>query len=123
MEMSVDLTAGDNMGAMLSIDGVSRAFGSSNVLKQLAIDFHARALLLSSARRGRSFVPVGGRVADLARRALAMVCQSYELDPHMMVEENIALPPEVESLSAPQRPPVVGSSVPGRARQANGNRI
>jgi ABC-type branched-subunit amino acid transport system ATPase component len=114
------------MGAMLSIDGVLRAFGSTEVLKQIAIDIQARASFVFSARRdaeyqrcrgfaaqGRGSVSIGGRaVEDLDPRVrkLAMVFQSYALYPHMKVEENMSLPSEMECLSAAQSVPVVGSS-------------
>ncbi|ESY99210.1 hypothetical protein [Mesorhizobium sp. L48C026A00] len=119
------------MGATLTDDGVLKAFGSAEVLKQIAIDGQAGAFVsrpvrvreinaIADVRRLRgagprhcfdwrtSCEPLGSASAQPA-----MVFQSYDLYPHMTVEENITLPLVMESLSAVQRLPMVGPFVSG----------
>lgn len=125
------------MGATLAITDVTKAFGPTEVLRQIAFDVHAGSFvsLLGPSGCGKSTllriiagfeaqdhgtVSIGGKVVDhLAPRArnLAMVFQSYALYPHMSVAENISLPLEMERLSTLQRLPLVGRFISGQREQ------
>ncbi|MEZ2127919.1 MULTISPECIES: ABC transporter ATP-binding protein [unclassified Sinorhizobium] len=125
------------MGATLAINDVTKAFGSTDVLREITLDVRAGSFvsLLGPSGCGKSTllriiagfeaqdqgtVSIGGQVVDhLAPRArnLAMVFQNYALYPHMTVAENISLPLEMGHLSTTQRLPLVGRFMPGRRTQ------
>ena len=121
------------MGAQLDAEGIRKSFGTTEVLKGVTLDIAPGEFvsLLGPSGCGKSTllriiagfaaqtggtVKIGGRVVDAVppkARDLAMVFQSYALYPHMTAAENIALPLEMECMTALQRAPLVGRFVPG----------
>lgn len=122
------------MGASLKVSAVGKAFGQTEVLRQISIDVREGSFvsLLGPSGCGKSTllrivagfeaqdvgtISIAGRAVDhLAprERDLAMVFQSYALYPHMTVMENISLPLEMQLLSAWQRLPIAGRFVSGQ---------
>jgi multiple sugar transport system ATP-binding protein len=121
--------------AGLSISGVSKGFGSVQVLKDISLEIEDGEFLtiLGPSGCGKSTllkilagletqdsgsIFLGERQLDGLRpkhRDVAMVFQSYALYPHMTVAGNIALPLRMRRLKRWQRLPVVGAFLPGTA--------
>ena len=118
----------------VSIEAVTKVFGSTEVLKGVSLDIGAGEFLtlLGPSGCGKSTllrviaglerqdggsISIGGRIVDGLRaklRDVAMVFQSYALYPHMTAGQNIALPLRMRRLSLAQRLPLLGRLVPGR---------
>ena len=118
----------------VSIEAVTKVFGSTEVLKGVSLDIGAGEFLtlLGPSGCGKSTllrviaglerqdggsISIGGRIVDGLRaklRDVAMVFQSYALYPHMTAGQNIALPLRMRRLSLAQRLPLLGRFVPGR---------
>jgi multiple sugar transport system ATP-binding protein len=121
--------------AGLSISGVSKGFGSIQVLKEISLEIEDGEFLtiLGPSGCGKSTllkilagletqdsgsIFLGERQLDGVRpkhRDVAMVFQSYALYPHMTVAGNISLPLRMRRLKAWQRLPVIGALLPGTA--------
>lgn len=122
----------------VSLDGISKRFGSGNVLSDVSLNIREGEFLtlvgpsgcgkstllriiagLERATKGS--VKIGGRrVDDLPpkERDVAMVFQSYALYPHMTVSENLAVPLRMRRLSQLQRLPLLGR-ISDRTRTIN----
>ena len=125
--------------AGLSISGVSKGFGSTQVLKDISLEIEDGEFLtiLGPSGCGKSTllkilagletqdsgsIFLGERQLDGLRpkhRDVAMVFQSYALYPHMTVAGNISLPLRMRRLTAWQRLPVLGALLPGTAAVRN----
>jgi multiple sugar transport system ATP-binding protein len=121
--------------AGLSISGVSKGFGSIQVLKEISLEIEDGEFLtiLGPSGCGKSTllkilagletqdsgsISLGNRRLDGLRpkhRDVAMVFQSYALYPHMTVAGNIALPLRMRRLATWQRLPMFGALLPGTA--------
>ncbi|WP_284268795.1 ABC transporter ATP-binding protein [Bradyrhizobium iriomotense] len=119
--------------AGVSIRGVSKSFGSANILNGISLDICDGEFLtlLGPSGCGKSTllriiaglerqdcgtIEVAGNKVDHLRpkrRDVAMVFQSYALYPHLTVSENMALPLRMGRLSAWRRLPVIGALLPG----------
>src|SRR6266480_3491239 len=119
--------------AGLSISGVSKGFGSIQVLKDISLEIEDGEFLtiLGPSGCGKSTllkilagletqdsgsIFLGDRQLDGLRpkhRDVAMVFQSYALYPHMTVAGNMALPLRMRRLNGWQRLPVLGALLPG----------
>ncbi len=122
-------------GAGIAIEGVSKSFGATAVLRDVSARLAPGEFLslvgpsgcgkttllrilagLESADSGR--VSIGGRdVTGLrpAERDVAMVFQNYALYPHLTVAQNLAVPLVMRRLSLAGRLPVLGRLLPGQA--------
>lgn len=119
--------------ASVSIRGVEKRFGSTDVLRRIDLDInHGEFLtLVGPSGCGKSTllrILAGLEYADEGQilmdgkgvdalapklRDIAMVFQSYALYPYMTVAENIALPLVMRRLSRWQRLPLIGRLIPG----------
>jgi multiple sugar transport system ATP-binding protein len=124
----------------LSISGVSKGFGSTQVLKDISLEIEDGEFLtiLGPSGCGKSTllkilagletqdsgsIFLGDRQLDGLRpkhRDVAMVFQSYALYPHMTVAGNISLPLRMRRLSMWQRLPILGGLFPGSATVREG---
>ncbi len=113
--------------ASIALKGISKSFGTTEVLKNIHLDIADGEFitLVGPSGCGKSTliriiaglepqsagsVEVGGRAIDDLRpheRRVAMVFQSYALYPHMSVGDNIALPLSMQRLSLWERLPLV----------------
>ncbi len=128
--------------ARLELEGITKSFGSTDVLKGITLDIADGEFvsLVGPSGCGKStllriiagledqsagkITIAGTSVAGVraADRNLSMVFQSYALYPHLTVAENIAVPLRMRQLSTLQRLPVVGRFLPGaKARYADIN--
>ena len=109
----------------VSLQGISKSFGSLSVLKQISLDVAPGEFLtiLGPSGCGKSTllrIIAGLEAQDLgtvtidanpvdhlrpAARVIAMVFQSYALYPHLSVLDNIAMPLRLSRLNALQRLP------------------
>ena len=124
--------------ATLTIDSVSKSFGSTRVLENVSLDIQKGEFLTLVGASGcgkttllriiagldfadTGSVRIGGRGVDQLppkARDVAMVFQSYALYPHMTVAGNISLPLAMRWLTWMQRLPLIGRWWPGaRAQQ------
>jgi multiple sugar transport system ATP-binding protein len=119
--------------AGVSVRAVSKAFGSTQVLKSISLDVAEGEFLtlLGPSGCGKSTllrliagldaqdsgtIFIGQAQVDALRpkqRNVAMVFQSYALYPHMTVAQNMALPLRMRRLSRAQRLPLLGRLLPG----------
>lgn len=121
--------------ATLTLDGISKSFGTTRVLDDVRLDIKDGEFLtlvgpsgcgkttllriiagLDFADRGN--VRIDGRSVDALapkKRDVAMVFQSYALYPYMTVAQNMALPLVMRRLTRLQRVPLVGRLVAGAA--------
>ncbi|WP_439515734.1 ABC transporter ATP-binding protein [Oceanibaculum nanhaiense] len=119
--------------AGIEIDGVTKNFGRTEVLRRVDLDIRPGEFmtLVGPSGCGKSTLLriVAGlemqssgsvRIAETAvdglrprDRDLAMVFQSYALYPHLTVAENIAVPLRMRQLKGHQRWPLVGKLMPG----------
>jgi multiple sugar transport system ATP-binding protein len=126
--------------AGLSITGLSKGFGSTQVLKDICLQIEDGEFLtiLGPSGCGKSTllkilagleapdagsICLGEKQLDGVRpkhRNIAMVFQSYALYPHMTVAENISLPLRMRRLNAWQRLPIFGALLPGTTAVRNG---
>ncbi len=128
------------MTARLSLDGVTKRFGTTEVVRNVSLTLHDGEFmaLLGASGCGKSTTlrllagleaPSAGRVLlngrDVTRdraaaRNIALMFQSYALYPHLTVFQNIALPLRLRRLSALQRLPGAGLVSPTvRQREAD----
>ncbi len=109
----------------VSLQGISKSFGSQSVLKQISLDIAPGEFLTILGPSGcgkstllriiagleaqdRGTVAIDGQPVDHLRpaaRVIAMVFQSYALYPHLSVLDNIAMPLRLSRLSMLQRLP------------------
>ena len=121
--------------AKIELNGVRKAFNSSEILKgiDLAIEDGEFIALIGPSGCGKSTllriiaglepqssgeVRIDGVQVDGIRpsaRNLAMVFQSYALYPHLTVFDNIAVPLRMRRHSALARMPLLGRLLPERA--------
>ncbi|NTE66143.1 ABC transporter ATP-binding protein [Agrobacterium tumefaciens] len=117
----------------ITINKISKSFGSTSVLRDVSLDIADGEFLtlLGPSGCGKSTllrilaglevqtggsIAISGRAVDGVRpkkRDVAMVFQSYALYPHMTVAQNMGLPLRMRRLSAWQRLPVIGRWLPG----------
>ena len=117
----------------ITIDGVSKAFGASPVLRHVSAHLAAGEFLSLVGPSGcgkttllriiaglevadAGHISIGGRdVTALppAARDVAMVFQNYALYPHLTVAQNMAVPLVMRRLGTMERLPGVGRLVPG----------
>ena len=105
--------------ATLELQGISKSFGATQVLRQIDLSLHDREMLvivgasgcgkstllrlvagLETPTTGR--ITVGGRdvtALDPSKRDIAMVFQNYALYPHMSVFDNMAYGLRIRGLS------------------------
>ncbi|WMY10993.1 ABC transporter ATP-binding protein [Paraburkholderia phenoliruptrix] len=125
--------------AVVSIAGISKAYGTTSVLRDVTLDIGKGEFLtlLGPSGCGKSTllrilagletqdggsVSIGERVVDSLRprqRDVAMVFQSYALYPHLSVAANMALPLRMRLLSTWQRLPLIGRFLPGSKATSN----
>ena len=126
--------------ASISIESVSKSFGSTPVLRDTSLEIADGEFvtLLGPSGCGKSTLLrliAGLETSDSGRvrigdvdvttlppkaRDVAMVFQSYALYPHLSVRDNMAVPLRMRRLSALQRLPVLGRFVPGSRDIARG---
>ena len=119
--------------ASISIESVSKSFGSTPVLRDTSLEIADGEFvtLLGPSGCGKSTLLrliAGLETSDSGRvrigdvdvttlppkaRDVAMVFQSYALYPHLSVRDNMAVPLRMRRLSTLQRLPVLGRFVPG----------
>ncbi|WP_078118789.1 ABC transporter ATP-binding protein [Thiosocius teredinicola] len=119
--------------ASLKLHGISKRFGTTEVLKRVDLDIIDGEFLTLVGPSGcgkstllrvvagleeqtKGSVVIGERVVDKVRpseRDLAMVFQSYALYPHLSVADNIAVPLRMRWLSRWQRLPLARWLIPG----------
>src|SRR5262245_59532919 len=115
------------------LEGISKSFGSAQVLRNIDLDVRDGEFLtlLGPSGCGKSTllriiagleqqdlgtVRIGGRAIDdlpPKDRDVAMVFQTYALYPHLTVRANIALPLRMRRLTSLQRWPLIGRLMPG----------
>ena len=121
------------MAAGIAIEGVTKAFGRTEVLRRVDLDIRPGEFMtlvgpsgcgkstllriiagLETASSGAIRI-AGEAIGHLrpGQRDLAMVFQSYALYPHLTVAENIAVPLRMRRLAAYQRWPLAGRFMPG----------
>ena len=122
--------------ANLTLSNISKAFGTTHVLRDVSLDVRDGEFLtlVGASGCGKSTVlrviaglepqdagsvQIGGREVDHLRpkqRNVAMVFQSYALYPHMSVAENISMPLVMQRLNLAERLPLIGKLSPNRRR-------
>jgi multiple sugar transport system ATP-binding protein len=122
--------------ANLTLSNISKAFGATQVLRDVSLDVRDGEFLtlVGASGCGKSTVlrviaglepqdagsvQIGGREVDHLRpkqRNVSMVFQSYALYPHMSVAENMAMPLVMQRLNLAQRLPLIGRLSPDRRR-------
>jgi multiple sugar transport system ATP-binding protein len=122
--------------ASVALKGISKAFGTTQVLSGIDLDIADGEFvtLVGPSGCGKSTliriiaglepqsagsIEIGGRAIDHLRpheRRVAMVFQSYALYPHMSVGDNIALPLSMQRLAIWERLPLVKHLSPRRRR-------
>ena len=121
------------MAAGIAIEGVTKAFGRTEVLRRVDLDIRPGEFMtlvgpsgcgkstllriiagLETASSGAIRI-AGEAIGHLrpGQRDLAMVFQSYALYPHLTVAENIAVPLRMRRLAGHQRWPLAGRFMPG----------
>ena len=126
--------------AKLSLNGITKGFGSQAVLKGVDLEVADGEFLtiVGPSGCGKSTllrivaglehhdageVHIAGQRADDRRpseRDVAMVFQSYALYPHLSVRENISVPLRYRRLSRLQRLPLAGAWLPGARAALSG---
>lgn len=126
--------------ARLEIDGVSKQFGGTAVLKSIDLDIANEEFvsLVGPSGCGKSTllriisglenqtsgtIRLNGQDVGAVRprdRDLAMVFQSYALYPHLTVEQNIAVPLTMRRLNTIERLPFFGKLSPGAVERMRG---
>jgi multiple sugar transport system ATP-binding protein len=122
--------------ANLELSNISKAFGTTHVLKDVSLDVRDGEFLtlVGASGCGKSTVlrviaglepqdsgsvRIAGREVDHLRpkqRNVAMVFQSYALYPHMTVAENMSMPLVMQRLNLAERLPLIGRLSPNRRR-------
>ena len=125
--------------ARVTLDGISKSFGASSVLKGIDLDIAdgefltlvgpsgcGKSTLLRiiaglEAQSGGDVSIDGVLVNQIrpSRRNLAMVFQSYALYPHLSVAQNLGTPLFLRDFGFWERMPLIGMLVPGRAAKKN----
>ncbi|MGV1914248.1 ABC transporter ATP-binding protein [Rhizobium sp. 22-785-1] len=121
--------------ARLEVDGVSKQFGDTAILKSINLDIANEEFvsLVGPSGCGKSTllriisglesqtsgtIRLNGQDVSAVKprdRDLAMVFQSYALYPHLTVEQNIAVPLTMRRLNTIERLPFLGKLYPGAA--------
>lgn len=131
--------------ASISINGLSKQFGSVPVLRRVDLQVRDGEFLTLVGPSGcgkttllriiagldhadAGHIQIGDQLVDALapkQRDVAMVFQSYALYPYMTVEQNIALPLIMRRMSALQRLPLIGARLSGSraTRQAIANEV
>lgn len=121
--------------ARITLEGITKAFGSTQVLNGVSLDIADGEFLtlVGPSGCGKSTllriiaglekqtggdVKIDDKVVNTirpSRRDLAMVFQSYALYPHLTVRQNLATPLQLRDMNFAQRLPLLGRLMPGFA--------
>ena len=119
--------------ASITLDKITKAFGSTQVLNGVSLDIADGEFLTLVGPSGCGKSTLLRIIAGLekqsggdikindklintlrpSRRDLAMVFQSYALYPHLTVRQNLATPLQLRDMNFAERSPLIGRFVPG----------